>query len=235
MKITNLHMSCLFFLSFMACSTENKSELSLKILNTELLAYDTNSIRDTINILNFEVRNNSDKTYYFNPIIDSDDLIIRSVYKNGINVKIFNRLNNEEISYFGLNPSRKTSNNDSIWVNKNRKYLDDELDRLNLVNNFRYYAMKDNRFYFFIHPKEVIYFNMYINLTDSVEGEFDRIRFAKVNAETSYYAKLFIASDSTNFKKVLPRHILQRIKENSVTVYHGLIESDNSVPVKVLK
>lgn len=44
-----------------------------------------------------------------------------------------------------------------------------------------------------------------------------------------------IYSDSTNYKKFLSRPILKTIDENNYKVYHGIIESKNTLPIEFVK
>lgn len=50
-----------------------------------------------------------------------------------------------------------------------------------------------------------------------------------------YEALFFIHSDSTNYKKRLPRNVLKTIDANNIKVYHGIIESSNKVPIKIIE
>jgi len=80
-----------------------------------------------------------------------------------------------------------------------------------------------------------LYFEYYLNISDTILDENFRGGFADLKKGVNYYAKLSIASDSTNYKNDLPRAILKSIEANHVKVYHGIIESKNKVPIKVLE
>lgn len=58
--------------------------------------------------------------------------------------------------------------------------------------------------------------------------------YGNLSKGINYYGTLSIASDTSNYRKNLPRDILQTINENNAKVYHGIIESKNKVPIKVL-
>jgi hypothetical protein len=240
MKYTyyTLFYSCVFIL--LSCTNnQNINDIELKILNNKLLTYNENSKKDTINIISFEISNNSNNIYYLNSIINSNKLFTSSIYKNGITLKIFDKSTNNEVYYIDkfLSDANKDHKPyaDSIFVAKNFKRLHLELERLNSVNNFRYYATKENRYNFFIHPKEKLYFEMYLTLKDTLSYEYDRVRYVSLDKSKNYFARLFFASDSTTAKEELPRHILKTIEANNAKVYHGVIESKNIVPVKVLE
>jgi hypothetical protein len=89
-------------------------------------------------------------------------------------------------------------------------------------------------FNFYIHPNEVFYFEYPIRLTSNLDYENQGIFDPIIKDNQKYYANVSIFSDSTEYKKFLPRDVLQTIKENNVEVYHGFIVS-NKLPVRVLE
>ena len=223
---------CLF--AFFSCKKNTTDKLELKILNDTLIAYDFDLKKDTINLLQFEVQNNSDVIYYFNPLINTNSLFNQSVSKNDVSLRIHSKKDNREVNYkelpfsFGSNKSLRDS-----AVRYNFEHITLDLERLKASDKFRYYANKEQNNHFFIHPKEKLFFEIYINLTDTLNSEYGRSRFAYLKRGNDYFAKMYLTSDSTTIKSELPRNILKTIKENNVTVYHGILESKNSIPVKV--
>ncbi len=223
-----------FIIILFSCS--NKNGLEIEILNNHLISYSSHIKKDTINIINYKITNQSNDIYYINNIIDDDKLIYKSVYKGGKNIRIFNSKNNDEVNYitkspFYLNYPSNEDSNYSIVSNK-RMILDSERLKYNEVRPYNY--SKGGYTNFFIHPNETLYFEYYINLTDTITNENFRGGYANLKKDVNYYAKLSIASDSSNYKNDLTRDILKTIDENNVKVYNGIIVSKNKVPVKVL-
>ena len=150
---------------------------------------------------------------------------------------IFNSKDNKEVNYktissFYPNYPSKEDSNYSLIANK-LMILNSK--RLGYREPKRFDYSKGGYSNFFIHPNETLYFDYYINLTDTISNENFRVGYANLKKGVNYYAKLSIASDSSNYKNDLPRDILQTIKGNNAKVYHGIIESKNKVPVKVLE
>lgn len=225
------------FVCVLSCNKDHKDDIEIKILNEELYAYSSNIQKDTINILKVEVINNSNTIYYFNDIINTDNMRIKGLFKKGMILKIFNEKDNKEIYYKDELPSDFGPNrsfNDSISQNLNSQIQNLELERLNSTDKFIYYSTKDFRNNFFIHPKEKIYLEVYLNITGILPFEHDRMHYADLSNKNKYYGKLFFVSDSTSYKTELPRHILKTIGENEIKVYHGIIESKNEVPIKII-
>jgi hypothetical protein len=167
-----------------------------------------------------------------------NSLISKSVYKNGIEMRIFNQRNNKEVVYKDKLPPNLGHNmsfDDSIFHYRESMLLNLDIERLHATDKFRYYSTKNYRNSFFIHPNEDVYFEIYLNITDTLCYDTDRIGYADLKKGNEYYSKLYLASDSTTVKSELPRHILKTIEANHVKVYHGIIESKNRIPIKVLE
>lgn len=235
MKNFNILILIIFLNFFTFCS--NKKGLKLEILNKRLTCYSFESKKDKINIVSYKLTNSSSDIYYINNICNDKKLLLKSVYKGGQNIRIFNSLNNKEVDYITISPfylNYPTAEDEQYSeVSVKRMILNSERNGYNEVLPAFYSAGGYNNF--FIHPQESIYFDYYINLTDTIRNEDFRIGYANLKRRTSYCGKLSIASDSVNYKNVLPRTILQTIEANNVKVYHGIIESKNSVPIKVLE
>lgn len=75
-----------------------KNDLELEILNDTLIAYPFNKFKDTINVINYSIKNNSNHIYYFNQGVGSNSLS-NKIYKNGIFITIHETTSNKEVSY----------------------------------------------------------------------------------------------------------------------------------------
>ncbi len=214
---------------------EKKGNLELEILNDTLVAFPYYAKKDTINVLEYSIINNSDFIYYFKQG-SGDDFLSKKIYKNGIYVKIFDTTN-KEVTYSDklFFEHQNKSDFDSICNYKRSIKLVKETERLKEDFKMSYYSTKDIRHYFFIHPNERLFFKQYINLTDSLRYEDTRMYYAHLKKNIKYSSKFYIPSDSTDFKKQLPNNILKTIETNNVKVYNGVIESKNKVSIKVLE
>lgn len=226
-----------FILTLISCvnKKENKNDLELEILNDTLVVFPYDLKKDTINVLNYSIENKSDEIYYFKQGSGSD-FLSKKIYKNGIFVSIYDGTN-KEVVYSDKLPfehqNKSTCDSCCNFIQSIRLVKD--VERLKESINGGYYHVKDKRHYFFIHPKEKIFFKQYINLTDSMRYEDTRINYAHLKKNAKYSSRFFIPSDSIDFKKELPTNILKTIKVNNVKVYHGILESKNKVPIKVLE
>lgn len=229
--------SYFFILTFIGCvnKKENKNDLELEILNDTLVAFPFNMSKDTANVLNYSIQNNSNQIYYFRQGI-GDNLLLRKVYKNGIFVSICD-VNNKEVANSDKLPfeHQNKSSCDSCCNLIQSIRLVKESERLKEFIKGGYYHTRDKRHYFFIHPKEKLFFKQYLNLTDSMRYEDTRFNYAHLKNNMKYSSKFFIPSDSSNYKSELPNDILKTIEANNVKVYNGIIESKNKVPIKVLE
>lgn len=228
------------FMLMVSCSNKNKKEindLQLEILNDTLISYTYAGQKDTVNVLNYSIQNNSDdRIYFFNQGL-GDDSLSRKVYKNGIHISVYETTTNKEVKYSDKLPFEHhyKSNCDSTCNFIQSIGLVKETERLQEDKKLSYYGTKDKRHYFFIHPKEKLFFKQYINLTDSMRYEDARINYAHLKANVKYYSRFFIPSDSSTYREDLPSNVLKSIKANNARVYHGILESKNKVPVKVME
>jgi ATP-dependent Lon protease len=235
MKIFLLNLITLIILSSCHYKDEKENNLELEILNDTLYAFPYNSNKDEVNVLNYSIQNNSDQIYYFRQGL-GDDMLLRKIYKNGIFITVHEATSNKEVNYSEKFPFEhfKRSDCDSCFNWKNSIRLIKDLERLEDDTKTSYYATRDKRHYFFIHPKEKLFFKQYINLTDSLRYEDTRLNYAHLDKNVKYYSKFFIPSDSNAYRQDLPNNILKTIQENNVKVYHGILKSKNNIPVKVL-
>lgn len=102
----------------MACvnKKENKNDLLLEILNDTLIAFPYDMKKDTINVLNYSIQNNSNYIYYFNQGL-GDDFLSKKIYKNGIFITLYEVSNNKEVVYSDKLPyeHQNKSNCDQYW------------------------------------------------------------------------------------------------------------------------
>ncbi|WPO76866.1 hypothetical protein [Flavobacterium sp. KACC 22761] len=223
----------IFLIVLPSCSyKDKKEELELTLLNKEIVYFSDNSKIDSINIIKYKIKNNSDKTYLINNLTEEQELSEKKVFKNGANLSIYDE-KNIEVNY------------------EIKRYISENLDSENCVNfmiedfdinekrlknntNLKYFGLYERNNIFFIHPNETIQFQYIINLNRPIKFDGVREGYVNLNSRKEYYAKLSIASDSSNYKYVLPNDILNTIKDNNVKVYHGILKSTNTVPIKVL-
>lgn len=232
----------LFVFSFIIISCDNKKpgqvELELKILNDTLYAYSFDLHRDTINFLQFEITNHTDKVYYVNDIIKGSGFFNKSVIKEYVRLRIFST-NNHEVEYRNIiHYAHPAINSDEL---NNCLDICDKINELDIERRYQsdekyfYYYGHKYRKSFFIHPKEKLYYEVYLNISDSLAFEDVRFGYAKLSRGEQYYGRVYLVSDSTEYKQSLPRHILKTIEANNAEVFHGIIESSNTVPVKVIE
>jgi hypothetical protein len=228
----------LFVLTLLSCSKSSqiKNDLELEILNDTLVAFSYDLKKDSTNILSYCIINNSDNIYYFKQGF-GNDFLDKKVYKNGLYLSIFETSSNKEVNYSDKLPfehqNKSTCDSCNNLIQSTRFIK--EIERLGENDKLSYYMTKDKRHFFFIYPKEKLFFKQYINLTDSMRYEDTRFNYAHLKRNIQYSSKFFIPSDSTDFKKEIPKDILKTIEANKVKVYHGIIESKNKVPVKVIE
>jgi hypothetical protein len=212
------------------CSQENKEELELIFLNSTIVTYNGKK-HDSINTIRYCLKNNTDNVYYINNLIASDTLFKIGIYKNGINLLIFDD-KNEEVKY-DLIPNKEA--NIECYVNYAYQSANMLEQRLGYKKPLQYFRRFENNNFFFIYPNQRIYFEYSLNLNKPVDFDGARMGAVDLNKGKEYYAELSMASDSTNYKSVLPREILQSISANNAKVYHGFITSKNKVPIKVIE
>ncbi|HEU4496924.1 MAG TPA: hypothetical protein VFR70_07725 [Flavobacterium sp.] len=231
-KYTNIFgFSLLFF--FTACNKENVTgDLELSLLTKSVSCYSSISDKDSINIIKYSLKNNSNKIYFINNLTEQEDLSKKAVYNNGINLRVFNDKNIE--TKYEIKRYRHPSLEIGDCVNFIIENFEANQKRLGNKNSSKFFGLYERNNIFFIHPNETIFFEYTLNLNKPTVIDGVRQGFVNLDSNKKYYSILSIASDSSNYKNVLPTDILQTIKANNVKVYHGIIESKNKVPIKVL-
>lgn len=219
-------------LSILLSSCAKKAYLTLEVQNDTLFVDDGNP--NSVNVIRYKVYNRSNETYYFNNLREGDNLYMEGIYKNGRVIKIFDN-NGQEVRYQDKIYKNRLSLEDQNLVFKEiTTKLVAESERLGYNEVKRYFISEGGYSNFFIHPKETLFFEYYINITDTMSPEENfRLKYPLLNPRKKYHAKLFIASDTANVQENLPREILKTIKENNVKIYHGVLES-NIIPIKLI-
>lgn len=222
-----------FLFFFAACDKENSTnDLELSLFNERIICYSKNNNKDSINIIRYSLKNNSSKIYFINNLTEQEDLSKTAVYNNGINLHVFNDKNIE--MKYTIKRYRHSSLDIGDCVNFMIESFDTNQERLGNMNSSKFFGLYERNNIFFIHPNETIFFEYTLNLNKPTAIDGVRQGFVDLESNNKYYSKLSIASDSTNYKNVLPKDILKTIEANNVKVYHGIIESKNKVPIKVL-
>lgn len=219
---------------FISCNKHDVSnDLEISLLNNEIVCYSKNNNKDSINIIYYSLTNNSSKIYLINNLTEQKEFSKTAVYKNGINLHIYNDMN-EEVKY---NVKRYWNQDSKVEVGVSFMIEDFDINEKRLKNNYnlKYVGLYERNNIFFIHPNETIFFKYTVNLNRPISFDGVREGYVSLDPGKKYYSKLSIASDSLNYKYVLPEDILKTIKKNNVKVYHGIIESKNKVPVKIIE
>lgn len=213
-------MKHLFFIliAYLFFSCNNEKDITLEIVNKELLTKTTSATEDTLNIVRYKIVNNSDNIYYINSII-SNIRFKPAIIIDGKN--IFFRVYNskmEEVEYdFSSVEDYDELNNDfenDLWY---------------------FYAFKADKNNFFINPKETLFFETPLRVVAHKNWDNEKPYHARITSIDEFYSKMFVTSDSSYYKKTLPKDILKKIESNNAKVYHGIIESKNTVPIRVLE
>lgn len=221
----------IFVFTFIACKSNDGMELKVLDENISISMND----KKFVSLIRYSITNNSKDTYYFNNMTDTDSLYIKGVYKSGKVIKFF-RDNGQEVIYKDKIPKsiRYLKENEQCLINDQNK-MSIESSRLGYKEIKRYEYSKGGYTNFIIHPDETLFFEYYINVMDTMTPAEDfRLKYPEITNKYKYHSKLLIASDSTNYRSVLPREIIETIKKNKFKVYHGILMSKDDTCVKVV-
>ncbi|OCB75408.1 hypothetical protein [Flavobacterium crassostreae] len=219
---------------FIRCNkTDKKNDLELSLLNENIVSYSKNSDKDSINIVKYSLKNNSNEIFFINNLTEQDLLSKTAVYKNGVNLRIYDDKNIE--SKYEIKRYRHQDLETEKGINFMFEDFNVNESRLRNKTNLKYFGLYERNNIFFIHPNETIFFYYTINLNKPINFDAVRQGYVSLDSNKKYYSKLSIASDSSNYKNVLPNDILKTIEANNVKVYNGIIESKNKVPIKILE
>jgi hypothetical protein len=225
-------ISFLFFICLISCGKKksNINDIELIIINDSFYSCDYKSETDSINIIQYSLKNNSNNIYFINNITSLESLSLNCIKKNGVYMAIYDQ-NQIEAGYI-FNLSKTNFCSDSINL-KYMESIDFEAEKLGYNHTIEYFKRTSKDELIFIHPHETIYFECFINISKPVKFNGNRQKFAMLDKNKKYNVVLKIASDSTNYKMVLPRNILKSIKTNNAVVFHGIIQSKNKIPLIV--
>lgn len=223
----------LLIILFFSCKKEN---VKMEIANNNIETFSSNSNKTKYNIIAFSIYNPTNNIYYFSPSFGTNTFHQKMcITKQAVSMRVFKdaKKRDVELNYYPNTSGRPSEEFMSC------QFYKDSIFNLNLnrlgYGNYNLYFLSDYKG-FFLHPNEKKYFEYYLCLSKSEEYDISKqSSFVNLEKSKSYYATLSIASDSTNFKKYLPRDILKTIEANNVKVYHGIIESSNKVSIKVIE
>lgn len=222
-----------FIFSLISCREENVIDnINLEILNSELVSYSDNIQIDTINIIRFSIKNNSDEIYFINGSGISN-YKLEGINKLGITLKVFDS-NDKEIKYFtGRQPKIKNSESILDFINNYDIHKNKYLGYKNLQYN--YFKMNNIDKSFFLFPEQTLCFEYPLCLSKLLPFDEDRNNYVRLNKDTKYYAKIFMNSEASLYKSNLPWDVLKSIEINNAKVFDGLIESTNKVDVRIIE
>lgn len=214
--------------------TTSSDDLEIIFRNDTLYLFSDRTEKDTINVIRYSIKNNSSNIYYINPMIRGSEVYRKGVYKNGVNLSVYNS-DGSEVKY-----EEDIIHYTNFDIKSLYEFLKHEADSTskwlgykNTLDYFDEFDIQNKRI--FIHPNEELYFEYSIFMKKYHNFDGNRIGFVKLNPDKKYSASLSIASDRLLANDKLPRDILKTIEVNKVKIYHGVIESKNKVPIKVIE
>lgn len=214
-------------------ATVLNNDLEIIFENDTLFTYSNKSVKDTVNIIRYMIKNNSSNIYYINQLVRGSKIFKVGVYKNGVNILVFDE-KGKEIKYEHRRIYYNNVNTE-LFYNFLMREADSTRTWLGYKSGLDYFEAFDlQNKRVFIHPNEELFFEYPIFLKSWKEYDGNRLGFANLSTDKKYFCKISISSDSLNYKNVLPRDVLKTIEVNKVKVYNGLLESKNKVPIKVL-
>lgn len=204
-----------------SCSNKNNS-VELEIVSNKILSskIETNRVK---NIIEYRIINNTDKTYYFNAYsVSKLTWKIKGIQPSNVFIQFLDKKGNYvESGQKEYLPTEEYSIYEKIKYeieNKETKELN-----YSIPSQYKKFQDKNN---FVLHKGESKYFEILSYFPNSDYS------FVNLNPNNEYTIGLLIYSDSTNYKKILSRTTLKTIKDNGYEVYHGIIKSNNKIPIK---
>ncbi len=225
----------------------NTIVMDSNVLFKEDLIYSEEVKQYAKNIINYKIKNNSERDYFFT--FDEDVI----VYDN------FNVLQNTESCLF----CKKSKLFYNIISSKNTKpkYISFYSQNINLlyeINTLKTFEKKkiektlkelevpiidfDIDFSntvrtksFIVPANETRFFSsiLYLPIEYEVNEYNERISYFQFQKKMSYYFNIILISDSSSIRKVLSNSKLKEIEENGYIIFDGVLES-NKVPVKLI-
>lgn len=216
--IRNFYLYFICFI-FFSCKKNEDSTFDLEIISNQLVMGQKQPAK---NILRYRLTNKGSKIYYFNQFPQS---------------KILGKFHN----YIFLNNSCfvvKDSKKDTVKMGygivdysvEYSAFLDNQLKpirELGYTKNEEAISLNKN---FLIHPNETLYFEELVYLPNDRDYRFYKYDIIKENS----FVSIFMFSDTTKYKKAISNAMLETIKKNNYTVFHGIITSKNKIPINLV-
>lgn len=230
MKKISLFLLVVFFYS---CKEGNDNDrVELEIINKEFICYSGDDYyffseqyqKKYLTKYKYKVTNNSDHKYVFNLSYTSSFLFKRKEYFNTKDVLVFSS-KNDSLEVFGRLPQIIENN---CWKNY-YDFIERNLGERSL-------SIEQNepfkRNCFILSPGETRYIENYVILPYGDDYNSSSIRLKSKN---DYNVNVKIWSDSTSIKETFDDSELRTFKENGYEFYHGVINSKNKVPLKMME
>lgn len=216
-------------------SCNEKEKIIVEVLNHDFATYSSNLKKDSTNILQLKITNNSKKKYYFNFAFDKLTKHEIGIPAGFCKIKIYDE-KKQEVKYFPkfTHESIETlecdiRNLEKITYNANLKgyktplqyhFLDLELD----INNF------------ILYPNESLYFEFPFKINKIPDNKMENQRiYTNLKSNKKYFSLISFFSDSLNYKENLPRNILKSLEENNIEVFNGELIVQRKIPIKILE
>jgi hypothetical protein len=214
----------LLILFIYSCS-KSENNVELEIVSTKIVFSKLDNGKRK-NIISYKITNNTSCDYYFNAYsLSKLTWKIKGLQPSNVFFQIMDENGNHaEYNHKEYLPTEEFVACKQINYNREEK----EIKELNysISPDYKNLIDKNN---FLLKQGESKYFEILYYFPDS--------NYSSVNLDKNkrYFFKILIYSDSTNYKKFLSRPILKTIDENNYKVYHGIIESKNTVPIEFVK
>lgn len=210
-------------LLFCSCNRTENGEIELELLTKQIncaivepinyIKYvrgDSVAIEESRTTLEYKIKNNSSKTYYFNitpPEPENKYIKVDRAFLSLID-------ENDKYSTVKVRePSRDVAPGSVLldYLNYNRNYQNSDRN-------------------FIIHPGETLYFEWFVTLPF---GNFieDATYSVILDKDKKHFAELVISSDTAIYKNKIPRNDMKTIKDNGYEIFTGILRSKNKVPV----
>ncbi len=241
----NIILIVLVFSLFFSCNKTGeyhaKRDLVLVIENSEIFSYDTIGynkhdslfffkLRTNNNVIKYSLENKSNISYFINM-----SSLIRGTSKK-LSISDF-KIIDDNGNFVKINIPIV----DYVWgIVDSCEVLSDSLDKelykdLGYKNGLFLNNWISNNI-ITIHPNEKIFFESLLNLPFNTPYKDKRgPEYVFLNKEKVYKTFMSITIDTTNIKSQLTHSQLKTIKENNYILYHGTLESVNSVPIKFIE
>jgi hypothetical protein len=208
----------------MCCCSKSEEKVELEIVSDKILVskFETGK---TKNIIEYKITNYTDCNYYFNAYsLSKLTWEIKGLQPGNVFFQILDE--DENHADYGQKEYLPT---EKFIICKQMNYdrEEKELKELNysISPDYKNLIDKNN---FLLKKGESKYFEILYYFPES------NYSFVNLEKNKKYHFKMLLYSDSTYNKKFLSRPIIKTIKENNYKIYHGIIESKNTVPLKIV-